>query len=159
MQIPQREEPVYVRGKLLLGTCDLPAKSTFINIKSFNGKHGCPACEFTGKTIHFPDGSRKFCYRYAEYFNKRTTENMNRHAREALRTGKAVLGVKGQTALRLIMPNFVRGIDLMHILSGIVKKLLTLHFDSKYSGRPFFIRPLLPVVDEFTSSKIYSSND
>lgn len=47
------------------------------------------------------------------------------------------------------MPNFVRGmgIDLMHILFGIVKKLMTLHFDSKYSGHPFSVWPLLPVVE------------
>ncbi|XP_071633972.1 uncharacterized protein [Temnothorax longispinosus] len=154
VQIPQREEPVYVRGKLLLGTCDLPAKSTFIKIKSFNGKYGCPVCEFTGETIRFPDGSHNFCYRYAEHFNKRTLKNMNNHAREAQRTGEAVFGVKSQTALRLIMPDFVRGmgIDLMHILSGIVKKLMTLHFDSKYSRHPFSLRLLLPVVDELLLS-------
>lgn len=154
VQVHFQREPVYIRGKLLLGTCDLPAKSTFLNIKSFNGEYGCPACEFTGETIRLPDETRKFCYRYAEQFNKRTIENISNHARKALRTGKAVFGVKGQTALRLIMPNFVRGtgIDLMHILSGIVKKLMTLHFDSKFSGRPFSIRPLLPVVDELLLS-------
>lgn len=154
VQMPQREESVYIRGKLLLGTCDLPAKSTFMKIKSFNGKYGCPACEFTGETIHFSDGSRKFCYRYTEHFNKRTIENINNHAREALRTGEAIYGVKGSTALRLIMPNFVRGmgIDLMHLLSGIVKKLMTLHFDSKYNGHPFSVRPLLPVIDKLLLS-------
>ena len=46
------EDPIIVRGVILCGTCDLPAKALFMNVKQYNGifvfyNNGyCPNCKY-----------------------------------------------------------------------------------------------------------------
>ncbi|KAK3932636.1 2-hydroxyacyl-CoA lyase [Frankliniella fusca] len=42
--------PVRVRGIVLCGTGDMPAKSLFLRIKQFNGSYGCPRCLHKGES-------------------------------------------------------------------------------------------------------------
>ena len=46
VQVPNLEYPLKVRGPLISGTCDLPAKALFLNMHQFNGKYGCMNCNF-----------------------------------------------------------------------------------------------------------------
>lgn len=37
-----------IRGKLVLGIFDMPAKAAVLNMKQFNGAYGCPTCLHPG---------------------------------------------------------------------------------------------------------------
>lgn len=143
---------VVVRGMLIAGVADLPAKSTFYNVVAHNGYHGCTVCEIGGEQIVLANGNETHVYRWEPAAQKRTLERIYNQAREAQAANLAdfnVMGVKGPCALRLIMPNFLRGsaIDLMHLIMGIVRKLLILLFDSHYANDRFSLRDVLHVVD------------
>lgn len=143
-----------VRGLVLLGVADLPAKANFLNCTAHNGFHGCLACEEPGETYVL--GERKSChvYRYQWPVQKRTVERMRAQGRQALagRVRQAnfhVNGVRGPTSLRLILPDFVRGsaIDFMHLIMGVVRKFTELLFDSAYYNDGFSLRQVIHVVD------------
>lgn len=134
---PARE--VIVRRILMKGTCDLPAKAQFLNVTQFNGDYGCPACYCKGQNIATASGGSVHVYPFQEVIQMRTTE-------EAIVLGNTatpdnpVMGVKGPTAFSKIMPNFIKrmGIDKMHgIEGGVVKKMLTLLFNSSFRNFPF----------------------
>ena len=46
--LPKMNESVYIRGVVMCGTSDLTAKAQFLNMKQFNGKHGCQTCKIKG---------------------------------------------------------------------------------------------------------------
>lgn len=48
-----KEEPIRVKGEVICGTCDLPAKALFLNIKQCNAAYGCQHC-----TIHSKPASQ-----------------------------------------------------------------------------------------------------
>lgn len=63
---------------------------------------------------------------------------------------KAVNGVKGPSALSMIMPDYIRGtgLDSMHLVyEGVTKKLLYLWFDASLSDKPFSLRQMIGVID------------
>lgn len=115
---------IVVRGVMLIGTCDLPAKCECLNFIQFNGRYGCPDCFFSGTSIRTGPHSALQVYPYIEDIEERRTERCIEHADQA-RPGAPVFGVKGPTALSRLMPDFIKGmsIDRMHALDGgVIKK-------------------------------------
>lgn len=162
--LPRRPRPINVKGLLLFGACDLPAKAEFLNLVQFNGKYGCPNCLNPGETYFLQreaaaEDNRRVghtnIYRYEGNNRLRTSAETIAQGFEALAIGRPVKGVKGPSSLALIMPNHITGtgIDRMHCVDGgVIKKLLTLWFTPRYSDSPFSLtRPknLVEVIDRW----------
>lgn len=163
--LPRRPDPVNVKGLLIFGACDLPAKAQFLNLVQFNGKYGCPNCLNQGETFVFrrdrdpenpednPRAGHTHIYRYERNVQLRTSAETMAQGLEAEAIGRPVKGVKGPSALALIMPNHITGtgIDRMHgVDGGVIKKLLNLWFTPKYHESPFSLtrpRDLVDVID------------
>lgn len=129
---------ITVREVILLGTCGVPAKSECLNFVQFNGRYGCPVYLTPGESTR--TGPRSFVqtYPYVEEIIERTSPLCITYADEA-RPGAPVFGVKGETGLSQLMPDFVKGmaIDRMHALAGgVMKILLVLWTDQQYSQQP-----------------------
>ena len=136
VNIPNTEIPLHVRGIIICGTCDLPAKALFLNMNQYNGRFGCQKCKIQGKYLL---ESRVRVYPY-KHFNLRTEEETRIHAQQALDAGIAICGVKGPTVLSSIVHENIRAVtvDPMHCVSeGIVKKLTELWFSTEFAQRPF----------------------
>ncbi|CAG5075417.1 Protein of unknown function [Cotesia congregata] len=79
-------------------------------------------------------------YRYTPDPEIRTTRQSVAFAEIALNNNSTHMGVEGPCALSKLMPDFITGtaIDQMHCVSGgVVKKLLSLWFDSSNRGKPY----------------------
>lgn len=152
--------PQKIRAILLCGTCDLPAKSLFLNITQFNGKFGCPSCEYEGVSISTITSKSIVVFPYVDRFVPRRLEETLEFAQQALRNKinkktmnekTSVKGIKGPCFLSNLMPDYIKGtaIDVMHaVFEGVTKKLLYLWIDSSFSSLPFSIRPMLNEVDK-----------
>lgn len=140
-------QEIFVRGMVLAGVADTPARSTFYNAVHHNGYYGCPLCEAPGEQVQLPTGSQTHAYRYEQNLIMRTVDGVMAQARQALEIADDVRGVKGPTGLRVFMPNYLRGtgIDIMHLVQGLMKKFIELLFGSKYSGNGFSLREALGV--------------
>lgn len=142
---------ITVRGMLLCGTCDLPAKSLVLNMNQFNGKFGCSKCLESGETVAAGRGNTRV-YPFAMKPEKRSHEQFVQDGKTALQTSQIVNGVKGPSWLSVCYStDIVRGtsIDYMHcILLGIVRKFLKLWFDSAYSKEHFSMNKILNKVEE-----------
>lgn len=110
---------IKIRAVLLVGTCDLPAKSLFLNMTQFNGEHGCPSCECAGINFEISTGKIIKVFPYIENYTLRSLEQTLLYAQEALnnkfsrRTNNqktSVKGIKGPCSLSNIMPDYVKGI-------------------------------------------------
>ncbi|KAE8739415.1 hypothetical protein FOCC_FOCC015083 [Frankliniella occidentalis] len=129
--------PVRVRGILLCGTCDMPAKSLFLRIKQFNGFYGCPRCLHKGETY---EDTNVHVYRYTPNAPLRRNADVQFHGTVAVASGIPCYGVKGISYLYRMLPNMIRstGIDAMHgAFSGLGKALLEWWFDTDYTGKDF----------------------
>ncbi|KAK0176931.1 hypothetical protein PV328_001029 [Microctonus aethiopoides] len=141
---------IKVRGLLLYGACDLPAKSLFLNMTQFNGKYGCPACLCPGEFLNLDSGGRTHIYPYNEDLPMRTAEETKRHGNIALGTNDPVMGVKGPCVLANLMADFILGttVDRMHgVDGGVVKKLFTLWFESAYSNKEYSLLKVKKVIN------------
>lgn len=140
-------QPILVKGVVLCGTCDMPAKSTFLRIKQFNGYYSCPRClqrgeQFEGTTVHV--------YRYTPNAPLRSNDSVEEHGRVAIASGFACYGVKGISLLYRMVSNLIRstGIDAMHgIFSGQGKALLHYWFSSDYKNSDFSLHHLVDSVN------------
>lgn len=65
-----------VRGVLLMGTADLPAKSDFLNFVQFNGDYGCPSCYCKGENVPIIPRGSVHVYRYKNELKLRSS-NVN----------------------------------------------------------------------------------
>lgn len=135
-----------VRGVVVCGTCDLPAKALFLNMVQYNGTYGCQKCKIKTNRV----GNTRV-YPYRARLELRTSNESNAYAREAVETGKSVKGVKGPTVLSQISHDYITTttIDIMHcVFLGIVKKLTILWFDSEYSRSDFSLYRFVHLIDE-----------
>ena len=105
VQLPN-SKVLNIKGIVISGTCDLPAKALFLNMKLYNGKFGCHKCKQKGK--YLPNHKVRV-YPY-EPINLRIDEETQIHARQAFDVRTAVCGVKGPTILSTIMHQHIRGI-------------------------------------------------
>ena len=75
---------ITVKGKLLCGTCDLPAKCMVLNMTQFNGKYGCPKCKQGGEVVKVGKGhTRVFLFDGLINESKRNHNNFIQHGEEA----------------------------------------------------------------------------
>lgn len=141
---------IIIRGILLMGTCDLPAKCECVNFMQFNGDYGCQLCLTKGKNAVMGPKSNVHIYPFQNEFILRTSEQSIEFA-NGVKTDKSFNRVKGHTILSKIMPDFINGmvIDRMHCVDGgVSKKLVTLLFDKKYSQAPFSLCSVINVIDD-----------
>lgn len=128
-----------VTAVVLFGTADIPAKAAFMNMKSHAGHESCPKCQIygekstrTGQVMVFP---------HVENLVLRSDTNFHECAAEAVRLKKDVKGIYGPTVLSyMLYSSFMRStsIDSMHCTAlRIVKQLLKLWFNPKFSNEPF----------------------
>uniref|UniRef100_A0ABD2W8M7 Transposase domain-containing protein n=1 Tax=Trichogramma kaykai TaxID=54128 RepID=A0ABD2W8M7_9HYME len=135
-----------VKGVLLCGKADLPAKALFLNMNQYNGKFGCQIYYQNGRTVE-----KRRVYAYDEDIYLRTEESVLENVEQMLEINKPVCGMKGPSIISKICPNFITGsaIDVMHnSFEGVTKKLIELWFDQKYSGELFNFSNLVDIVDE-----------
>ncbi|XP_026475923.1 uncharacterized protein LOC113381164, partial [Ctenocephalides felis] len=147
--IPCRRINITVKGILLLGTCDLPARSDCLNFVQYNGYYGCSYCFCPGMNFTLETGGNVHVYPYTNNIEKRTLQNCRSFADNASRDAP-IMGIKGPTALSLIMPDYVMGmaIDRMHCVEGgVVKKLLSLFFNTEFKNKPFSLYAVINVID------------
>ena len=81
-----------------------------------------------------------------------TSESVKSNAEDALRTDTMVMGIKGPGSCLASLPHYdiVRGvsIDYMHcVLIDIVRLLISLRFDSKYSSEVWSCSRSVPIVN------------
>lgn len=152
-------EPILFKAGILGGTCDSPAKSTFLRLKNFNGLYGCPKCLTRGeKSI---ESGKVFVYRFEANLNLRTPQNYLSQLEQLRdlrvnRKVKAVRGIKGPSILNnlLIGPLITStSIDIMHCLFlGTVKSLMKLWFDVKYKEKDFNVSEKKDVVSSYLAN-------
>lgn len=143
--VPNKPTTIKIRGLICCGSCDLPAKALFLNIQQFNGKYGCPHCEIQTRKIENVQ-----VYPYVENLTLRTTASTIEYAKQAVILKKPVFGVKGPSFLNFIVYNFINAmaIDQMHcVYQGMMKKLMTLWFDTKHRNHPASLFPYINLID------------
>jgi len=123
---------------VLTNVCvDSVARAPLQNLLQFNGYFGCAWCENPG--VHF---NNTHVYEYNS-FPLRTKESVAHHASRADEYGYPVMGVKGLSILsELPLFDIVNGFvtDSMHgVDMGVVKQLVGLWLDSKYSESEWYI--------------------
>lgn len=141
---PINDLPMFkLRGYLIAGTADLPAKCTVHNMVQFNGKYSCPHCTQPGETAKAGKGvAHIFPFQYDGATEpKRTHQESLEQAERAFQSGKSECGIKGPCWLtQLQFYDFVKSncIDYMHcVLLGVTKRLLTLWFSKDNANEPF----------------------
>ncbi|CAG5073522.1 Protein of unknown function [Cotesia congregata] len=146
VKIPNYQNMIKVRGVIICGTCDLPAKACFLNMKGHTATYGCCKCKIQTKK---EGGVRVFPYE--NQLNLRTSEETIQQGEQALETGEPIEGVKGPTTLSKIVHDFIvaTSIDSMHcIFAGVCKQLMRLWFDSEFTKCSFSLRNHINYVDE-----------
>lgn len=146
---------ILVKVKLLGVVGDMPAKSTFMRLRQFNGAYSCFNCMEKGGRYDLGNTTVQV-FPYDRNFQPRNNEEMIEYGRLAAEAREAdpdssVFGVKGPTLLSIMLPNMIlcMGIDIMHgVFLGVTKTLAHLWFDTQYSGLPFSISAFVRVVDE-----------
>eukprot|EP00734_Pompholyxophrys_sp_LG126_P000134 Pompholyxophrys_sp_v1_NODE_16_length_4221_cov_20.931109.p1 type:complete len:801 gc:universal NODE_16_length_4221_cov_20.931109:2595-193(-) len=126
---------------------DLPAKATLLNMHQFNGEYGCSTClapgilNGRGQSRYYPDNI---------LYPPRTSQNMTDDAREAVETATCVRGIYGPSILSRL-PLFDVSADLgseyMHGCAGVMKKLLSLWFNSDQHAELWCLRAHLQGID------------
>lgn len=136
---------ILIKGILITGTCDLPAKALFLNMNQYNGKFGCQVCKERGYNI-----GRLHLYPFNENLRLRNDLETIKHAELAYESNKPVCGVKGPSVLSKICHNYITStaVDVMHCgFEGCAKRLIQLWFDPKFSNEKFSVAELVEVVD------------
>ena len=54
-KISGAENPINVKGIIICGACDLPAKALFLNMKQYNDRFGCHKCQPVSRFIHMKE--------------------------------------------------------------------------------------------------------
>ncbi|VDI09445.1 Hypothetical predicted protein [Mytilus galloprovincialis] len=146
-----QQTEIRTRAMMIVATMDLQARAYVLQMTQHNGKHGCLYCLEPGKVVKSGKANcRSYPYRDVDP-EPRTKENIKSDAQEAIASGKRVHGINSESVLSClpyfdVTTNVV--IDYMHgILLGILKKLMSLWFDSKNSKEPFYIGKRVDEVD------------
>ncbi|OXU19995.1 hypothetical protein TSAR_014686, partial [Trichomalopsis sarcophagae] len=129
---------IKVKGVIMSGTCDAPAKASFLNMMRYNGRFGCQRCKLCGEKIN-----KTWVYCYKKSLKLRIDTETELYALRAINSNKTIFGVKGPSALSLFVYKPIRttSVDVMHcVYSGITMQLLKLWFDVKFANEPLSIR-------------------
>lgn len=147
---------VLVQGFLLAISCDLPARSTVLNINQHNGEGCCIKCLQMGKNHRTETGGNIRVFDYKKDDPKgplRTHESIIKDAEKVtnLKSTSHINGIKGPSII-LFCP-FVDGvksvaIDYMHLVClGTVRLLLKLWFNLAHSLNNFSLYRYTEIVD------------
>lgn len=129
-----------VKGLVLVGTADLPAKFTVCNMTQYNGKYSCPCCLQSGQSATAGKGR---CQVFPFDFETPTEPERShvdslRMAEIATNSGKPEYGIKWPCWFTTLQSyDFVKGncIDYMHcVLLGITKSLISRCFQKSRPG-------------------------
>ncbi|KAJ1520365.1 hypothetical protein ONE63_003500 [Megalurothrips usitatus] len=148
-------ENVLVKFKLLGVVADMPAKSTFMRLRQFNGAYSCFNCMEKGGRYDLGNSTVQV-FPYNRNYQLRDNAEMVEYGRLAFEArlndpDSSVYGVKGPTLLSIMLPNFVScmAIDIMHgAFLGVMKTVAGLWFHTEHAGSPFSISDFVQVVDE-----------
>lgn len=147
--ITNLKEKIKVRGLIICGTCDLQAKSLFLNMKLYSGYYGCLKCKIRGERI----GNVQI-YPFDKNIDLRTTSETLKLAKQ-VKGETDILGVKGKSVLSEIVYNYIETttIDIMHCVHiNVMKKLLSLWFDSEFHDKNFSLRQFLCDINKLLTS-------
>uniref|UniRef100_A0ABD2WJ36 RING-type domain-containing protein n=1 Tax=Trichogramma kaykai TaxID=54128 RepID=A0ABD2WJ36_9HYME len=137
---------VDLHAAIICGTADLPAKALFLGMNQYNDRFGCQVCVQEVRTV-----DHRRVYPFKSNLNLRTEKDVLESSIQAVACGFPVCGVKGLTILSKICYKFVSStaVDVMHNThEGVVKKLIDLWFNSKYSNEIFSISHFTNLVDD-----------
>lgn len=128
-----------IKGVVLAGTGDTPARALMLNMIAHNGQlYACPKCEQKGESRTDCAGVTVFPYRPNEMLI-RTKESFERNGKIAqnMKFTEAYKELKGTSPLSKIMPDPVKGtsIDAMHLVYGSVSKTILKVFVDKTLAR------------------------
>ncbi|KAJ8669269.1 hypothetical protein QAD02_000528 [Eretmocerus hayati] len=146
IQIQLPHKVINVRGMIISGTCDLPAKATFVNMTNHSSRNGCSNCEI--ETIKFENTAT---YPFKETMNLRTTDETKSQARQAYENKEVVCGIKGPSFLSLITFNYMISliVDIMHCVhQGVVKNLMGFWFGVALRTHPVSLFPYISLINE-----------
>ncbi|KAK3931698.1 Maintenance of telomere capping protein 2 [Frankliniella fusca] len=135
---------------LLCGTCDVPAKADFMNMKSHSGFFSCSKCfirgeksDRTGQVTVFP---------HQDELELRNDENYKMCVNLGINNKDGYKGVFGPSMLAyMFSSSFISGmtVDVMHsVYMGITKQFLRLWFDVKFKDEPFSLHEKIVIVNE-----------
>ncbi|KAJ8671106.1 hypothetical protein QAD02_002365 [Eretmocerus hayati] len=141
---------------IICGTCDLPAKAHFLNMKLYSGFFGCKVCKLRGERLNGVQN-----YPYSRNCEMRNTDESLKQAEEALEKHKDkkknkkepndVCGVKGPTGLAKIVYKYIEttAIDVMHCAYvGLTKRLGTFWFGSEHHDQAFSLTRFLTIINK-----------
>ena len=133
-----------LKGKLLVGVFDQPAKAMVLNVVQFNGYYGCPYC--LDKGVH---KSHRHLYLPTEPHILKIQSDIDKWALQAEEVSKAVYGVKGTSHLRRHIPTKCVAQDYMHgVALGVCKSFLECSIDVNNRALRFFLGDVLTDIDK-----------
>ncbi|XP_066915002.1 uncharacterized protein [Clytia hemisphaerica] len=141
-------ESVTVRGMVLCGTFDMPAKASVLNFIQFNGRFGCSKCLQEGINFRTEKNGSVRCFPLQKedpFGPERSHSETVKLANQVLQSNdkKPIFGVKGPSPLMLLKSyDLVRGVavDYMHcVLLGVTKLMMLLWFDSSHKNESFSV--------------------
>lgn len=125
---------------LLQVNLDSVARCKVLNMKQYNGSHGCTYCLHPGET-KATNYSR--CYPYLQNVSKRDDTETRQLMDKTTTTGVEELGVMGKTVFTFLLYMDVIACfppDYMHsVLLGAMKQLWTLWTESEHHKESFYI--------------------
>ena len=92
---------------------DLPAVTSVINHKQYNGEFGCHYCEHPGRTIERKHSSTRIYSHSDTKYNLKTYEMYAKYAGLAEKSKRSVFGIKGVNIFSEI--SFIKVPDMMLI--------------------------------------------
>lgn len=134
-----------------LSFVDAVARAMLQGIKQFSGLYGCSSCEHPGVSHSLPKKGCVRVYPPGKKYSLSNSRRMKLQATQAVRTGRAVKGVKGPTVFHLL-PRFDCGtgfvVDYMHcVLLRVVRMFTFLWFERKHFRRPWYLGRKVKLVD------------
>lgn len=135
-----------LKAKLLACVFDLPAKAMALNFTQWNGNHGCSYCLDSGTQV-----SHRRLYLPNDEHKPRKEKETFQHAKQAIRTGSPMYGVKGMSVLTPYL-NIIKDvpIDYMHaVLEGVIKTILCkIWLKGEYRNHRFYLLAKLKAIDK-----------
>lgn len=134
------DTPIRVKGGVICGTCDSPAKADVLNMKRFNAAFGCATCKHPGKSAEEFNAKQVRVYDPVRTYPLRNETEHAIFVDQTRHSNGSVCGVKGKTIMSSIAYKFLETtvVDPMHCtFEGTVKKILNLWFNDDFKDYGF----------------------
>lgn len=138
-----------IKGVLITGTLDNPARDSLLNKVSFNAKEGC-FCKETGETVENRAGKRTIVvHPFKEGESLLTREEYDHASAKADHQNSPVFGIQGLCFLFLLSTmNYNLALDYLHtICLGVAKKMLNIWFTPSKEKKPYRISSKIDLID------------